>query len=155
MHLNYNLLQIADAGEWRAVRKDPRLPQPACREGHVVPQVLTFLTLKLSDCCGWGCLYMYVDWGFQKLPSAHLPALPLLSWSLLSLPFQFILFIFAYFWQYCTACGILIPQPGIKPSEVQSPNHWTARQVPAVILFPSCKCWHLSKLSPRLAFFCI
>ena len=32
------------------------------------------------------------------------------------------------------ACGILVPWPGIKPQppavEVQSPNHWTAREVP-------------------------
>ena len=32
------------------------------------------------------------------------------------------------------ACGILVPQPGIKPVppavEVQSLNNWTAREVP-------------------------
>ena len=32
------------------------------------------------------------------------------------------------------ACGILVPQPGIKSEllalEVQSPNHWTGREVP-------------------------
>ena len=32
------------------------------------------------------------------------------------------------------ACGILVPQPGIKPAppagEVRSLNHWTTREVP-------------------------
>ena len=35
----------------------------------------------------------------------------------------------------CTACRILVPQPGIEPRaravKVQSPNHWTARELPA------------------------
>ena len=34
----------------------------------------------------------------------------------------------------CTACWILVPQPGIKPMslalEAQSVNHWTTREVP-------------------------
>ena len=38
------------------------------------------------------------------------------------------------------ACGILVPQPGIKPTppavEAQSRNHWTAREVP-----PFLNCW--------------
>ena len=38
------------------------------------------------------------------------------------------------FWLHCAACGILVPQPGIEPVppalEVQSLNHWTAREVP-------------------------
>ena len=33
-------------------------------------------------------------------------------------------------------CGILVSQPGVEPrnldSEVQSPNHWTTREVPVV-----------------------
>ena len=37
------------------------------------------------------------------------------------------------------ACGILVPLPGIKPIppavEAQSPNHWTAREVPQRTLF--------------------
>ena len=35
---------------------------------------------------------------------------------------------------HCAAHRILVSQPGIKPMphalEVQSPNHWTAREVP-------------------------
>ena len=41
------------------------------------------------------------------------------------------------FWLHHTPCGLLVPQPGIEsipPEEVQSLNHWTAREVPA--LFP-------------------
>ena len=37
------------------------------------------------------------------------------------------------FWMHPTACRILVPPPGIKPTppalEVQSLNHWTTRQV--------------------------
>ena len=36
------------------------------------------------------------------------------------------------------ACGVLVPQPGIKPTppavEVWSPNHWTTRQVPVCVI---------------------
>ena len=36
--------------------------------------------------------------------------------------------VFFLFWLHCTACGILVPQPGIEPvspaGETQSPNHW-------------------------------
>ena len=39
----------------------------------------------------------------------------------------------------CGACGILVPQPGIKPVpsalEVQNLNHWTAREVPVLFCF--------------------
>ena len=46
---------------------------------------------------------------------------------------NFILFI--YFGHM--ACGILVPQPGIKPAsralEAQSLNHWTAGEVPIFI----------------------
>lgn len=38
------------------------------------------------------------------------------------------------FWLCCTACGILVSQPGIEPAPpvlgAQSPNTWTAREVP-------------------------
>ena len=34
------------------------------------------------------------------------------------------------------ACGILVPSPGIEPRpsavKAQSPNHWTARELPTV-----------------------
>ena len=42
-------------------------------------------------------------------------------------------FFFLIFWPRHAACGILVPQPGIKPTppalEAQSLNHWTAREV--------------------------
>ena len=49
--------------------------------------------------------------------------------------FYFILFYFIIFGHAARlACGILVPRPGIEtvpPAvEVQSPNHWTAREVP-------------------------
>ena len=52
--------------------------------------------------------------------------------SLLNLLRYCFCFLFWFFGH--EACGILVPQPGIKPAppalEVQSPNHWTAREVP-------------------------
>ena len=39
------------------------------------------------------------------------------------------------------ACGILVLRPGIEPTipvlEVQSLKHWTAREVPLLLYFPS------------------
>ena len=47
-----------------------------------------------------------------------------------------ILFYFI-FWLRRTACGILVPRPGIEPVppavEAQGPNHWTAREFPQCI----------------------
>ena len=41
------------------------------------------------------------------------------------------------------ACGIIVPRPGIKPAppafEVQSLNHWTAREVPRILTLYSLK----------------
>ena len=63
-------------------------------------------------------------------PLAACPVLLFLSVFL----FYFILFFFG-----STACGILVPQPGIKAMplavEARSPNHWTAREVPLVSFF--------------------
>ena len=43
---------------------------------------------------------------------------------------------FLLFWPHHAACGILVPQPGIKPvtpaMEVWSLNHWTSREVPKI-----------------------
>ena len=42
--------------------------------------------------------------------------------------------ILLYFWLCCVACGILVPQPGIKPMlpavEARSLNYWITREVP-------------------------
>ena len=44
-------------------------------------------------------------------------------------------FLIFFFLPQPMACGILVPQPGIKPThsdvETQSLNHWTSREVPA------------------------
>ena len=46
----------------------------------------------------------------------------------------FFFFFFFFFWPHCVACGILVPQPGIKPIfsalGVKSLNHWTSREIP-------------------------
>ena len=51
-----------------------------------------------------------------------------------------ILFLFIYlFLPHRTACGILVPQPGIGPVptavKARSPNHWTAGEFPAFSFF--------------------
>ena len=50
-----------------------------------------------------------------------------------------------FFGLHHRACGILIPQPGIKPmpstGKVQSPNHWTARKFPSKLLLCSFYKW--------------
>ena len=42
--------------------------------------------------------------------------------------------LFVCFWSHCTACMILVSQPGIKPGpiavEAQNFNHWTAKEGP-------------------------
>ena len=42
-------------------------------------------------------------------------------------------FFLSFFWPHHTACGTLVPRPGIEPvppaAEAQSLNHWTAREV--------------------------
>ena len=54
------------------------------------------------------------------------------SWSCLSKSPSRGLFFF--FWPHHTACGILVPQPGIQPFHpevgAQSLNHWISREVP-------------------------
>ena len=53
----------------------------------------------------------------------------------------YIILLFIYFSAPCGlwACGILVPQPGIKPVppalEVQSLNQWTAREVSVLTIF--------------------
>ena len=46
-------------------------------------------------------------------------------------------FNFLFFGQHCPACGILVPQPRLKPAppalEAQSLNPWTAREVPQIL----------------------
>ena len=46
-------------------------------------------------------------------------------------------FFFFNFWQRQTACGILVPRPGIEPApsavKARSPNHRTAREFPQYV----------------------
>ena len=43
------------------------------------------------------------------------------------------------FWLHCSACGILVPRPGIEsvaPAvKLPSPNHWTTGEFPFIDLF--------------------
>ena len=45
------------------------------------------------------------------------------------------------FWTHRTACGILVPQPGVEPRllavKPQSPNHWPAREFPRDVFLAS------------------
>ena len=57
---------------------------------------------------------------------------------------SFLLFLFLI-WLCHDSYKILAPRPGIEPTpsavKVQSPNHWTAREVPKVfLLFLKSKC---------------
>ena len=49
---------------------------------------------------------------------------------------------YLFFWPCCTACGILVPQPGIKPMSPAlkswSFNHWTTSEVPMKSDFDNC-----------------
>ena len=48
-----------------------------------------------------------------------------------------LVFLLFFSWPHDSACGILFPQPGMKPTslatEAQSLNHWTAREVPSFL----------------------
>ena len=50
--------------------------------------------------------------------------------------FVFFFFVFWFFWLRHALAGSLVPRPGIEPvlptAEMQSPNHWTAREVPGM-----------------------
>ena len=49
----------------------------------------------------------------------------------------FFFFLIFTFWSSHTACGVLVPQPGIEPVpfalKAQGPEHWTIRKVPKKI----------------------
>ena len=73
----------------------------------------------------WGPLASFV----------HAPR-SLLNASTLSVQFDESFFFF--FGPCCTACGILVPRPGIEPGpsavRAQSPNYWTTREFPRWVL---------------------
>ena len=52
--------------------------------------------------------------------------------------FIYLFILFIYFWPCHAACGILVLRPGIESMPpavgVWSLNHWTAKEVPGVIL---------------------
>ena len=72
-------------------------------------------------------------WHSSFITSATPPSNLLLSKTFLQAHF-FYLFIYL-FWPHHSACGILVPWPGIKrislAVEVQTPIHWTTREFPS------------------------
>ena len=87
----------------------------------------------MSTLGGWGTETL----AFGTLPdpiryvsSSGFSSVPLRKFYYYLFNFNFILL----FWPQYVACGILVPQSGIKPgypgSEAQSLNHWTTREVP-------------------------
>ena len=59
-------------------------------------------------------------------------------------------FIFLLFWLHHAACGILVPQSGAEllSLSVPSPNHWTTRESPGVVLIfiEICKIYNIRAL---------
>ena len=66
-------------------------------------------------------------------------------------------FSFLFFWPSHTACGILVPQPGIEPrlSAVieRSPNHWTPREFPISLFSKSVSLFYF--VNSSISFFFI
>ena len=65
--------------------------------------------------------------------------------------FVHFLFCLFFFLLHCTACGILVPWSGIKPTLpalVQSLNHWTTREVQPLFYFLSFKASQSQKVQP-------
>ena len=57
-------------------------------------------------------------------------------------------YVIFFFWLCRTACGTLLPRPGIEPrapaGEVQSPNHWATRELPMCnFIYTYCVYIHL------------
>lgn len=82
---------------------------------------------RSSSIISWGQKFLRKCLTFQALP--HFP------------PFSFLLFFFSLFWPHRMARGNLVPWPGTEISSptlnMQSLNHWLAREVPHYIVFIS------------------
>ena len=110
---------------------------------------LPILELGCLSFCYWIARIFYKFWIFlikYMIGKYFLPFCWLFFFLLLMVSFDSqTLLIFmpnlSIFWLCHVACGILFPQPGIKPRplavKVQSPNHWTDRKFPCYLCF-----WH-------------
>ena len=87
-----------------------------------------------------GCVALCISSNLQSFGSHILSILVSLSSSVRlplcvckHMPFFF------FFWPHCAAYRILVPDQGIEPMppavEVQSPNHWTTRELPSFFSF--------------------
>ena len=61
-------------------------------------------------------------------------------------------FTYLFYGHTCVACGILFPQPGIKPMlctlGVYNLNHWTAREIPG--FFKNQTLWNEKTIIPKI-----
>ena len=75
------------------------------------------------------------------------------AWNVLSCLEAFVTLVLLLLYFAHTACGILIPWPGVEPVspalEVQSLNHWTAREIPH-LFFSENFCIFTSFVKPSL-----
>ena len=102
---------------------------------HLIPwrrEWLPTLVFWPGEFSGQRTLAGYSPWGRKESDKTERLSLTHLSVSILNPHFYLNFFLF-FFWPCHTACETLVSTPGIKlwPStvEVQSPNHWTTRNV--------------------------
>ena len=110
----------------------------SCISSHLCPFQLKLIACLLSWLTGSTSCNLLGKW----LSSSAVSMLPKASFHMFSnierlIIFQvlMVLFLFLFhffFWPCCTACGILVPHPGIEPRplavKMWSPNHWTSKE---------------------------
>ena len=107
-------------------KEDPE--ETSAQVGGVLP-----FPLRLTSTSSFGPLPTSTKWEVVSLCAQLLAALFLCRNPCSYSPLRTQGFNFSYFffpiWLCCTACRILVPQPGIEPGtlamKAQSPNHWT------------------------------
>ena len=108
-----------------------------------VPSPSPYLRLVSCSSVSWisphpGCTVGPLQWVMAWRPQ-H-PLFTYMAGSKSSMWARYVLFFF--FWPHQGACGILVPQPGIKPSlpalGAPSLNHWTARECFSTKSLQSC-----------------
>ena len=81
-----------------------------------------------------------------------------LGFSMAFSPLPLVVLFFFLFWPCCAACRILVPRPGIEPMlpavEAQILNHWTAREVPPLVVLYTIFGIHKFFMPLKLYFVC-